>query len=152
MPYIREIHEVLASAGWAPGRQVDITEYERWCALLDFTVVDAAREVMREYGELVVDFHLLGSPRLVSQLNFTFEDAVSQLSLGEECQAYLGEAITPVAELEFQHASLFVTASGRFYGLWDVFLSSFEGGIEDVITELVQGGKGRWVATMQFDL
>ncbi|MFW6694089.1 SUKH-3 domain-containing protein [Streptomyces sp. MAR4 CNX-425] len=140
-----EAHEMLRTAGWHPGRRVEIGDVVAHLESLGVRVHTAARDFLAEFGDL----HLIHEPsaeikgRLVT--SFTDTDNARHITEHEHpFRSYVaeatGSAVCPVAGTSF-HVSVYVTEDGRFYGIRDGAVYLFGDDTASFFNQVVTGRK-----------
>jgi hypothetical protein len=133
--------DLLAAAGWHPGRRVDISGELRALEQAGHPALRAAAEVLTEYADLVVVSASGDRSLWISGTRAAAESDVAW------CMAYSGELglrLVPVGG--HSHMTILVDEAGRFWGGFDYEYGRLGDTVEDVI-------QGVLIATppVQFD-
>lgn len=139
-----DAHDLLLSAGWYPGRQVDVVDQIAALEAEEFTVTDAAAAFLREFSDL----SLVG-PGNRNPLEIGGPDLPLDADSGW-CDLYadaIGTALTPVGE--YSNLVLFIAADGKFWGGFENEYGCAGSSLDDVLRGLFIDSPGwkfdRWV-------
>ncbi|CAM3102431.1 SUKH-3 domain-containing protein [Stackebrandtia soli] len=119
----------LESAGWFPGRRVDVTGL---CAKLEgegFVVHGVARRFLAEFSGLRIPAYEGGNTRAREAIDFNPIRMVGEDDRFIEWGQDVGEAITPIGELDQGQFLLGIGESSTIYSVIN-WLGSFGSGIE----------------------
>lgn len=123
--------DLIVSAGWFPGRNLDASSALTALEQAGFTVVGPAEAILTKYSNLV----FRSNSALQQELWLDGKRAAEEADR-DWCAAYeagSGQVLTPVGG--YSHATIYVDDAGRFWGGFD-----FEYGlVGDSIEEMVNG-------------
>ena len=123
--------DLIVSAGWFPGRNLDVLSALTAFQQAGFAVVGPAEAILAKYSNLVVRSDSAPRQELWLDGKRAAEEADRDWCAAYEARS--GQVLTPVGG--YSHATIYVDEAGRFWGGFD-----FEYGlVGDSIGEMVNG-------------
>lgn len=140
-----DIERVLRAFGWHPGRAVADWQREVESKLGgEFVAFDAAREVLTEFGALVLDLEGPGESVALGRVSFDPLCALGESDRFDEFGKVAGERLYPLGEYDNGHFFIGIGMSGAIYCLMDS-LQVVGGNIDEAVHAFVEGIAGREV-------
>jgi SUKH-3 immunity protein len=131
----------LMDAGWAEGRNIDISSYVDALIKDGYVVPEKCEAFLKEFGGLSGSMNKYASRGWVTLFHFDPIVAIGNVYRDRfsEYEDIFGESITLVGESDNNHLALGISKSGKFLGGFDDDIFIFGESIEDGLNTLFCG-------------